>query len=119
MAEPRLACLLPAAGGSERLGRPKQLLELDGEALVVRSARLLLEQSDEVTVVTGACAGQVGDALRELPVGLVHNRGWESGMGGSIAAGVRAIGDGPDGILIMLCDQWRITAGDLGRLVGA
>ena len=41
MTVPHVAVVL-AAGGSTRLGRPKQLLTRDGEALVHRAARLAL-----------------------------------------------------------------------------
>lgn len=119
MAEPVLACLMPAAGGSERLGRAKQLIDFEGQTLVSRAAKLLLGRSARVVVVTGAYAFEVGDVLRGLPVTLVHNAAWRSGMGGSIAAGMHALGDGPDGVLIMLCDQWRVGGHDLDQLVDA
>jgi molybdenum cofactor cytidylyltransferase len=115
-AEPLLACLLPAAGGSVRLGQSKQLLKVSGESLVLRAARLLLEQSPLVAVVTGAGAASVRSVLGDLPLRLVHNADWPAGMGGSIAIGMQALGDQPDGVLILHCDQWRINADDLGAL---
>ena len=119
MSEPVLAGLLLAAGGSERLGQPKQLLSLHGESLVRRSAVMLLEQAADVLVVTGAEADSVREELRDLPVKPVHNGDWRAGMGGSIAAGMQSLGDEPDGVLIMLCDQWCIDRGDLDSLFAA
>jgi len=114
-----LSGLLLAAGGSQRLGRPKQLLEFEGETLVRRAARLLLGCTDEVVVVTGAHAQPVEGELRDLPVRAVRNEEWRSGMGGSIACGMRAISAASDGVLILLCDQWGVGPRDLRKLVAA
>ena len=114
-----LSGLLLAAGGSERLGEPKQLVKLHGETLIRRSADLLLAHVDEVEVVTGAFAEETRQALKGSGVRIVHNQAWQSGMGASIAAGVRAISENADGVLIMLCDQWRLEGADLQSLVEA
>jgi CTP:molybdopterin cytidylyltransferase MocA len=118
-AEPALACLLPAAGGSRRLGQPKQLLEMAGERLVRRAAKLLLGLSPSVVVVTGDVAESVGHELSGLPLRLVHNADWRSGMGGSIAIGMQVLADRPDGVLVLHCDQWRVSAEDLVTLCNA
>ena len=121
--DPVLGGLLLAAGGSERLGRPKQLIELDGESLLSRTVNLLLAQFPDLVVVTGACAPAVRQQLQSLGVRpgvrIEHNDQWQAGMGGSIAAGVRAVSDNLDGVLIMLCDQWRIDNDDLQMLIQA
>src|SRR5512138_244962 len=58
-----------AAGGSARLGRPKQLLVLDGEPLVRRAARAALEAGfAPVVVVVGAHEAEVRAALSGLAV---------------------------------------------------
>ena len=118
-AKPRLAGLLLAAGRSERLGEPKQLVKLRGETLVLRAARLLLTQTPNVSVVIGAFAAKIGQQLKGLPIGIVRNNNWQEGMGASIACGMNKIRSDPDGVLIMLCDQWRIEQKDLFRLVRA
>ena len=45
MAAPTLAGIVLAAGSSDRLGRPKQLLEVDGRPLVRCAAELLAQQA--------------------------------------------------------------------------
>jgi CTP:molybdopterin cytidylyltransferase MocA len=113
----RLAVLIPAAGASTRLGRPKQLLEIDGEALVRRTARLALSlQPNPLIVVTGAESDRVKRTLADLPLTTVYNPVWRDGLGGSIAAGARAIDTRPDAVMVLLCDQWRVDAGDVERL---
>ncbi len=119
MADPTLACLLLAAGGSDRLGMAKQLIPLHGESLVLRSTRLLLAQSAMVVVVTGARESEVAQEIQDLPARIEHNSDWLAGMGGSIATGMRMMTEEIDGVLLMLCDQWRIGQADLQTLFHA
>ncbi len=109
-----LGALLLAAGSSSRLGQSKQLLQIDGEPLVRRQARMLLAQNPVcVIVVTGAEQSAVEQALEGLPVQWVHNQNWQQGMGSSIACGIAAMPEQVRGALLMLCDQWKITGEDL------
>jgi molybdenum cofactor cytidylyltransferase len=115
--EPRLAGLLLAAGGSRRLGEPKQLVTFRQESLVLRAARNLLAVTPVVVAVTGAYAARTAAQINALPLRIVCNTEWQTGMGGSIARGMTEIGDDIDGVLVLLCDQWRVTADDLRGLV--
>jgi molybdenum cofactor cytidylyltransferase len=109
-----LGALLLAAGKSSRLGQSKQLLQINGESLVRRQARLLLALNPVcVIVVTGAEQSAVEQALDGLPVQRVHNQNWRQGMGSSIACGIAAMPERVRGALLMLCDQWKITGEDL------
>ena len=113
----KLGAVLLAAGGSSRLGQAKQLVQLDGESLVLRGARSLLELGPaKVIVVTGAASQAVSDQLSSVPVQLVHNPEWSMGMGRSIAAGLAHMPPTIEGVLIMLCDQWRVEYSDLNDL---
>jgi CTP:molybdopterin cytidylyltransferase MocA len=93
------AGILLAAGEGSRLGRPKALVELSGRTLAERGVALLRDGgADPVLVVTGAVPVQVPGAR------TVHNPDWRTGMGTSLAAGLRALGavapgtaDGADG----------------------
>ena len=90
----RFAVVLLAAGGSSRLGRPKQLLPYLGRTLVEHAARTALASgASEVVVVVGAEATAVRAALRDLRVRIVVNEAWAEGMGGSIARGVAALSE--------------------------
>jgi molybdenum cofactor cytidylyltransferase len=114
---PRLAGLLLAAGSSRRLGQPKQFVKLNNESLVRRAAGLLLGLgADPVVVVTGFMSAEVSCDLQGLPLTVAMNEDWELGMGGSIACGMRNIPIEVDGVLLMLCDQWRLTSEDLLRI---
>lgn len=125
MVRPRLAAVLLAAGGSSRLGEPKQLLrDDDGIAAVVRMARALARTCDDVFVVLGAYASDVRAALTAEAVEFVIHDGWRAGMGSSIAAGVRAVTQRPPyadagivcGLLIAPCDMPTVTDEHLRQL---
>lgn len=82
-----VAGILLAAGAGRRMGGPKALVEFDGEPLVCRGIRLLLEAGcDPVLVVVGARAEQVRPLCGGAEV--VEAADWESGMGASLRAGL-------------------------------
>lgn len=120
MRKNKVASILLAAGGSARLGRPKQLVRLDGESLVRRAAALLSGlDAGPVIIVTGCRSSDVAAEFEGLEVDVVVNEEWRQGMGGSIACGVRNIPGEVDGVLLLLCDQWRVDRTDLSRLMRA
>jgi CTP:molybdopterin cytidylyltransferase MocA len=108
--------VLLAAGGSRRLGRPKQLLVWQGETLVRRAARAALEAGvDELIVVAGAQRDAVAAALAGLDLRVVENDRWPEGIGSSIAAGVRAASGAA--VLLFLADQPGVDAALLAELI--
>lgn len=114
----RHGVVLLAAGRSRRLGVAKQLLEISGEPLVRRAARLALETSPlDAVLVTGAHAAAVEEAVRGLAVRCVGAEDFEEGMGRSLAAGLRHLDPACAGALVVLCDQPALTAEHLARLV--
>lgn len=107
-----------AAGASTRLGRPKQLLELDGEALVHRAARVALEAGCRpVVVVEGAVP--LAEALVGLDVERVPCVDWAKGPGASLKAGLAWLRGRVGAVLVLLVDQPRVDVEDLRRLISA
>ncbi len=114
----RVTAVLLAAGGSRRLGRPKQLLRFRGEALVRRAARAALGAGvDETLVVVGAHEDEVREAIADLPLRVVVNPDWESGLAGSLRVGVEAAHH--PSVLVLLADQPHVDAVLLSSLVEA
>lgn len=85
-----VAGVLLAAGTSSRYAESNKLLEpVDGEPMVRRSARTLLDADlDSVTVVLGYDADRVRDALADLDVAFVENPDYETGQASSLRRGV-------------------------------
>jgi molybdenum cofactor cytidylyltransferase len=111
-----VATIILAAGASRRLGRPKQLVEYDGRTLLVR-AITAAQGVGEVFVVLGAGAEEIRKELGGDAVRVVFNSEWEEGIASSIRAGVKvALEKEADGVLLMACDQPRVTAEHLGEL---
>ena len=109
-----VAGILLAAGDGSRLGQPKATVELAGSTLAERGVTLLRAGgADPVIVVTGAVPV-------ELPgVVSVHNPDWMSGMGSSLAAGLRALAGGAAAAVIALADQPLVGAAAVRRLIAA
>jgi molybdenum cofactor cytidylyltransferase len=117
MIHPELSILIPAAGASERLGQAKQLVKHKGMALIQNAVNTAFSLDPrEIIVVTGANAEAVKNAVLQPPVNWIHNPNWSNGMGGSIALGATAISPESTGLMILLCDQWKIRVSDLQLL---
>lgn len=113
-----VAGLVLAAGEGRRLGRPKALLELDGERLVDRAVRVLREGGCEPVYVVAGAAPLPGlvEAL------VVENPGWPEGMGSSLRRGLAVLGAGqPEAAaaVVLLVDTPGIGPGVVRRLVAA
>jgi nicotine blue oxidoreductase len=108
----RVAGLLLAAGEGRRFGGPKALVELDGERLADRAVRVLREGGCEpVYVVSGAVTIEVAGAT------TVVNDDWATGMASSLRAGLAALSESADAVVISLVDQPGIGADVVARLV--
>lgn len=123
--EPRLniSVILLAAGSSSRMGQSKQLLDIHGEPLLLHSTKRALEcRAQNVIVILGANEQPHRDVIQGLPVNIIPNHYWKSGMGSSIKSGLNyLIRKSPetDAVIIMVCDQPGITTEHLLRLIEA
>ncbi len=123
MADAPTAAIVLAAGASTRLGHPKQLVKLAGEALVRRAARLALEaECAPVLVVLGACDAPCRAALAGLEVTVLHNALWTAGMASTLRCGMASLSSMPHrpaSVLLTVTDQVGLTAESLRSLLAA
>jgi molybdenum cofactor cytidylyltransferase len=106
LAQSFVSGVILAAGTSSRLGQPKQLLDLHGEPLLRWTVRNAIASGlDEVVLVLGARAEEIGTAVGELGQRTVINPDFAKGQGTSLVAGLKAIDARVEGILFMLGDQ--------------
>lgn len=114
----RIAAVILAAGASQRLGQPKQLIQVAGESLLRRTARLAVKAGcAPVWVVLGFAAEQMRPELQGLPVQALTNAHWGRGMASSLRSGVSAAQVSADAVLLLVCDQVRLSADHLRSLL--
>jgi CTP:molybdopterin cytidylyltransferase MocA len=103
------------------MGRPKALVELDGESLVRRALRVLRDGGcAPLVVVLGAQAEQVRTLLPADMLAVVEP-GWAEGMGASLRAGLAALDrldPHPVAALVHLVDLPGVSATAVARLAG-
>lgn len=106
----RTAGIILAAGGSERLGRPKQLLFWCGKPFIAQVVESAISAGlDPVIVVTGADEEKVVQAVGDLPVNCIHNPHWSNGQSTSMKAGVAILPQTCDRAMFLLSDQPQIS----------
>lgn len=119
----RVAAVVLAAGSASRMagsGHHKLLARFDGVPLVRRTVETVLgSRADRHVVVTGYRAGDIKAALTGLDAEVVINAGFETGMASSLRAGLSAVRDGADGLLVVLADMPGIRREHLDEMIAA
>ncbi len=118
---PRIAALVLAAGQSRRMGVSNKLLaEIDGKSMLARVVEAAQSsQTTQVIAVTGHEADSIAAALVPYDVATVHNPAFADGLSTSLQAGLGALSDDVDGVIILLGDMPRIGPGHIDRLIAA
>ena len=113
-----MAVLVLAAGGSRRLGRPKQLVRMNGHPLLELAVTRVMDLAPVwIGVVVGAGATRLEEVLRPFPVEVIRARDWRSGMSVSLRAGLARVPRRATHLLLTTVDQWAVTPLDLERLL--
>jgi molybdenum cofactor cytidylyltransferase len=106
---PNVGLVLLAAGGSTRLGAPKQMLPYQGRSLLRHAAEVAVASlCQPIIVVLGANAERLQQEVDQLPVRVVENLRWAEGMSTSVGAGIEAligVSEPIEAAVFMLCDQ--------------
>lgn len=114
----RVAGILLAAGGSERLGQPKQLLTWRGQPFVRAACNAALAAGlDPVVVVLGAYSQETRAAVSDLPVTFVENPRWREGQSTSVQAGLAALPPNTGAAAFLLVDQPQVPPELIAALV--
>jgi molybdenum cofactor cytidylyltransferase len=113
-----IGAVILAAGGSSRLGRPKQFVKFRGDTLIRRAVRAATEaQCTPVVVVAGENGEELQRELRETSAVIAHNPEWRGGLGTSIRCGVRRLDGSSEGVVLLTCDQPLVDAPVIAELI--
>ena len=121
-----IAALVLAAGGSRRLGRPKQLERWGSATLLDRVLEHVRRfPVDETWIVLGAEIEAVMEGVDLTDIGIIENPEWEEGLAASLRVGLDALtrlskadaafivlGDQPeipDEVAEKLAEAWKVT----------
>lgn len=116
----KIPILLLAAGGSTRMGKPKQLLPWGNQTLIEHQIETLLKTDHPVHVVIGSNSDLIIPVIQKYPINIFINSDWESGMASSISLGISQIIQknlDANGVLITLLDQPLITTSYLEKML--
>jgi molybdenum cofactor cytidylyltransferase len=117
-AEPYVGGLVLAAGGSSRLGRPKQLLPYRDATLldcVLATARAC--GFDQLLVALGGAADEVRAAVDLTGADVVVNDAYGSGCSSSIATAAGALDPRCEVLVLLLGDQPGVTPASVRALL--
>jgi len=126
-----VSCVLLAAGGSKRLGRPKQLVHRGNRPLLLNAlaaARGALDEGEATVVVLGGAALKLRNVLRRAAprklsgaasAHIAYNALWRAGLAGSLRVGLDALPRTARAALVMVVDQPNVDSAALSRLIAA
>jgi len=117
-----VAIVILAAGGSQRMGRSKQVLPFRGRTLLRHAVETAIASACRPIVATiGAHEDLVRPELHSLPVLIAHNPDWTQGISSSLRAAIERLAQVREvdvqGAVFMLADQPLVTAEDINTLV--
>lgn len=109
--------IILAAGASNRMGSPKQLLKWRSRSLLEHT---ILNASpifnDRIIIVLGAYSEQIQSAI--APTSII-NPDWQEGIASSIRAGIQALPESATAALLLLCDQPLINSAHIQNQLNA
>jgi molybdenum cofactor cytidylyltransferase len=110
--------LVLAAGGSRRLGEPKQLLPYGSGTLLDHALETARATGfDQLIVALGGSSAQVRRKVDLSGADVVENPGFGQGCSSSIAAGLSAMDPRSELMVLMLGDQPGVTAASIRALI--
>ena len=100
------------------MGQPKQLLPFGTNHLLdLALAAVAFTEIERTLVVLGAHEQKITDKLWLDEYEVISNENWQKGMITSVKAGLNALGDWPDWVIIHPCDYALVERATVGSLL--
>ncbi len=116
-----IAVVILAAGASNRMNEPKQLLKWGNSTLLGSTIEKAIKlNANKVVVVLGANYLLINKTIEQSKITILNNENWKNGLGNSIAFAVKHILQTKikaDAILFMLADQPFIEVDFLNAMI--
>jgi len=110
--------LVLGAGGSKRLGRPKQLLAYGDRPLLEHALNTARESGlDQIVVPIGGAADEVRERVDFTGADVVVNTSYGEGCSSSIAAALGEVDERCEVLVLMLGDQPGVTPATVRALL--
>jgi molybdenum cofactor cytidylyltransferase len=115
-----ISAILLAAGESNRMGQPKQLMPFDQSTIVEGAIDNLLNSAvSEIIVVLGYRYEEILKTIAGKPVKIAINPDYRQGISASIIAGLKQVDKRARAVLIALGDQPFVDSQTISSLVEA
>jgi molybdenum cofactor cytidylyltransferase len=115
-----ISAILLAAGESNRMGQPKQLMPFGQITIVERTIDNLLNSAlSETIVVLGYKDEEIRKTIAGKPIKIAMNPDYQQGMSTSIIAGLKQVDKRARAVLIALSDQPFVDSQTINSLVEA
>ncbi|HEY60766.1 MAG TPA: nucleotidyltransferase family protein [Anaerolineae bacterium] len=102
----KVAAIILAAGDSNRLGFPKQLLKWHGKTLIEFIIdKAIRTKLNPIHVVLGANYNQIVRTILRYPIRIIRNKRWQSGKASSIREGISSLPDETQAVVLFVVDQ--------------
>ncbi|MDF1694258.1 MAG: nucleotidyltransferase family protein [Saprospiraceae bacterium] len=114
----RYAIIILAAGGSRRLGHPKQMVGWESSTLLNHTIKQANQVSNsDVFVTLGDCFDEIHSSIKEK-VHIIFHPEWYHGMGSTISFSVSKIQlKKYKGVILSVCDQPYISTDNFVNLI--
>ncbi|MHB1867349.1 MAG: nucleotidyltransferase family protein [Nitrososphaerales archaeon] len=118
--EPKIGCIILAAGMAVRFGSPKQLAKVGGKPMLQRALDSANGSSaDYVLLVVGANSSEILSAVDLGRAQVVLNKNFAKGQSTSIKSGIANLPEDCKGAIIMVSDQPFLKTIHLNKIINA
>ena len=117
-----IAGLLLAAGGSQRLKTPKQLLKISNQYLINHMIKIIKSGGlSDLFVILGASYEKINPLIQDKYLKILKNRKWQDGLSTSIKKGIVEISSMGiyDAVIIFVVDQPFLDSASIKMLLTA